>query len=159
GRVTYADTGKPVAGAGVDVNTWTKTRTDKDGRYRLNPHTSPYSAFLHIGAPGGEPYVGVLQTLKKPKGGAKLRVDASLPRGVLGRGKAAEAGSGKPVAGAAVYFFAQQADNPYYQDDVALGPISTVRSKADGAFQIAILPGPGWLVVEAPAAEYVPLEV
>jgi RNA polymerase sigma factor (sigma-70 family) len=160
GRVTYADTGKPVAGAEVGFQ-WTKSRTDKDGRYRLSPPMDQRygPVYLHVRAPAGQPYVGMLKALEKPKGGAKLRADIALPRGVLVRGKVAETGSGKPVAGAVVYFFAQRGGNPYYQEYLAFGSVFTVPSKADGTFQIAVLPGPGWLVVEGPAPEYVPLDV
>ena len=98
--------------------------------------------------------------LERPKTSAKVPpADFALPRGVLVGGKVTEAGTGKAVAGAVVYFIPCRADNPYYRDFLAVGPVFPVRSDRDGRFQIAVLPGPGHLLAKGPTAAYVPLEV
>jgi RNA polymerase sigma factor (sigma-70 family) len=157
GRITYADTGKPVAGAEVRVHD-TRTRTDRDGRFRLNPNVNPWSDYLVVYAPAGGPYMGLFKHLDRPKGGARRRMDLTLPRGILVRGKITEAGSGRPVAGGSVYYI-PRGNNPNIPKDVAMGSAFIVPSEADGTFRIVVPAGVGHLLVEGPAADYVPVEV
>src|SRR5262249_30084140 len=74
-------------------------------------------------------------------------MDLQLPRGVLVRGKITEAGSGKPVAQAAVHYYPQEVGNPNFRRGIITGWQGFEVSKADGTFQIAVLPGPGHLLV------------
>ena len=55
------------------------------------------------------------------KGAVKKEIDLTLPRGVLIRGKVTEEGTGRPVAGASVQFFA---------DDAARETSSPARSRS-----------------------------
>jgi beta-lactamase regulating signal transducer with metallopeptidase domain/protocatechuate 3,4-dioxygenase beta subunit len=159
GRVTYEDTGKPVAGARVRLNSSSdpETRTDRDGRYRLNPPAAQSGGvhFLHILPPDDRPYIGVIQELEKPRLGAKRRVDARLPRGVLVRGRVTEEPSGKPVGGAIVYFWPQnyQSKNPRRQ--LAFGSVFPVTTDRGGRFRIPVIAGRGHLVAEGPGPDYV----
>ncbi|MCI0459820.1 MAG: sigma-70 family RNA polymerase sigma factor, partial [Gemmataceae bacterium] len=155
GRITYADTGKVAVGAQVQSE-WRKVPVDREGRYRLNPFTdrSPRGA-LYAHPPEGQPYLGVIKEIQKPRGGVPQQpLDIKLPRGVLVRGKVTEAPSGKPVEGAAVYYLPQRADNPNYMDALTIGPVFRVLSNRDGSYRLPVLPGPGWLLVMGPAPEY-----
>ena len=101
GRVTYADTGKPVPHAPLIVSARgggqrgtrpTYFQTDADGRFRANP--SPGDEFTVSAAPpAGQPYLGASKSFEWPKGAIEHSLDLSLPRGVLIRGKVTEEGS------------------------------------------------------------------
>src|SRR5262249_56635854 len=121
GWVVHADTGKPAANARVFMSVDPSVRedgatayaiggtgtygvrTDAEGRFRLHPARG--RGFLVTAyADEGQPYLTVRKQLLWPKGRAKARMDLALPRGILVRGKVTEAPSGKPVAGAGVYY-------------------------------------------------------
>ena len=114
GRVTYGDTGKPVAHAKVAVQpSGPKPRpfsffeTDADGRFRANP---PSGDRYHIAAwpPPGQPYLVPSRFLDWPKGALEQSLDVVMPRGVAVQGKVTEEGSGKPIARAALSFVSAQ---------------------------------------------------
>ncbi len=163
GRVLYADTGKPVPH--VEVVGWgVLGKTDEHGWFRLNPTSGPIynqeeSGLVLAYAPEGEPYLHVQKGFRWPKATLKHRVDLALPRGVLVRGRVTEKDSGKPVAGALVFYQAQL-NNPNAKRAEA-GPNNfangrnAVTSKPDGTFQIACHPGPGYLTIEGPGPDYV----
>jgi RNA polymerase sigma factor (sigma-70 family) len=167
GTVTYADTGKPVPGARLTIYAGKSEldsmfghddRADEKGRFRINP--SPGNYFhLSAYAPDGEPYLTVQKRLTWPKAAVKQQVDLALPRGVLVRGRVTEEGTGKAVAKATVQFIPRRADNPYFRKDALTGWENTVVSGADGRFDICVLPGPGHLLIHAPAPDYVYAEI
>ncbi len=162
GRVIYADTGQPALNAQVRVKGQFPftAHTDKDGRYRLNVGWDQWTNFIDALPPPGEPYLGRVQRLEKPKGGAILQVDLTLPRGVVVRGKVTEAATGKPVKGAEVYYFALRSNQEELQrKGLTLGGVYSVRSRTDGSFQIVVLSGQGTLLVEGPAPDYVLMEI
>jgi RNA polymerase sigma factor (sigma-70 family) len=157
GRVTYADTGKPAAGAKVSLE-GTHAFADKDGRYRLNAFRDPHAGVLIARPPAGQPYLGRTAYLRPPKiTVVKETLDFRLPRAVVVRGVVKEAGSGQPVPGAAVYFYPQRADNPIDTRYLAVGPVFPEASGPDGRFAIPVLPGPGHLIVKGPTPSYVPV--
>jgi hypothetical protein len=178
GRVIAADTNKPLANARVfvspdptaayepgDVLSVGGTghygiRADKEGRFRLNPYAG--KAFLvTVYAPEGEPYMTVRKKLKWPKGAVKQEVEVALPRGVLVRGKITEPSSGKPIARAAIEYYAMD-NNPNLQDDIITGGSAgdgAVLSALDGVFQIPVLSGTGHLLINAPRLDYIKQEI
>jgi beta-lactamase regulating signal transducer with metallopeptidase domain len=162
GRVTCADTGRPLANAVVHSH-GTRTRTDGDGRYRLNPFEESGQGdgvqFLFAVAPAGEPYLTVFKELKKPKAAVKRVLDLTLPRGVLVRGKVTEAGSDRPVAGGSVYFIPRQVDNPNLPKGATFGSAFPVPTDAAGTFQIAVTPGPGHLLIKGATPDYRLVEI
>jgi RNA polymerase sigma factor (sigma-70 family) len=154
GRVTYADTGKPAAGARVRVITAgggeVTGTTDKDGRYRLNARP-PYTQFrdadidlgVHVYPPAGEPYWMKIEGVNWVKGATHHETNVALPRGVLLRGKVTEAGTGKPVAGASIEYNGQW--------------MYKVFSGADGSYAFGVPAGAaGPLTVNAPTPDYIP---
>src|SRR5262249_35727163 len=113
-RVTYADTGKPVPHAPLQVRasqgrvfTADESKTDAEGRSRINswPADRVYDFLAY--APEGQPYLPVRGNVEWPKGALEQSLDLALPRGVLIRGKVTEKNSGKPVPGASVGFFSR----------------------------------------------------
>ncbi len=156
GRVTYADTGKPVPHAHVAAP-MAQGQTDAQGRYRLHPATGYDHVIAY--APEGEPYLHLQKEFVWPKGAVKHTVDLALPRGILVHGRVLEEGSGKPVAKARVSYQAQFTnpnlkDLPLYPNNFVNGK-NTVTTRADGTFQIACLLGPGYLAIEGPDCDYV----
>jgi protocatechuate 3,4-dioxygenase beta subunit len=154
GRVTYADTGKPAAGARVLMqqlaipvfgSALRKTvRTDAQGRFRLNPHRD---AFLVAYPPAGEPYLaGDAEVRWSGDAARKQRVEITLRRGILVRGKVTAADTGKPVAGARVHFW-----SPSWGD--------LAESGADGTFRVAAPPVRGYLLVSAPGGDFRRVEI
>ncbi len=158
GRVTYADSSKPVPHAPLSVTASatgsgtsrvTAFEADGEGRFRVNP--SPGDLFfLTTQSPDGQPYLSVRKRIDWPKGAVEQSVDLSLPRGVVIGGKVTEEGSGKPVAGASVRF------TPSNFADVNSSSMSVPSSTGpDGAYRIAAPAGTGYLVTQGPSDDYV----
>jgi RNA polymerase sigma factor (sigma-70 family) len=177
GRVVRADNRKGVAGLTVVAlalkqggdGIWTpypahnaalQVRTDDQGHFRFN-HYAAERYIFHTDDLVGEPYFALLGVdFHWPKG-AKIKqtVELVLPRGILQRGKVVDADTGKPVAGARLEYFPQLFNNPAIKENL-LDFFSRKRGRAktrsDGTFEIAILPGPGHLLVNGPwGQEYV----
>jgi RNA polymerase sigma factor (sigma-70 family) len=152
GRVTYADTGKPVAGASLEIVTAgagsVYGKTDAAGRYRLGilPSSKRYPSKgvgVHVRPPQGEPYLNASQGFRWP-GGAVVRrtMDLALPRGVVVRGKVTEAGTGRPLARVYVAHSGQ-----WYE---------RVASGKDGTYRITVPSGKGQLLVTSSVPDYIP---
>jgi hypothetical protein len=164
GRVKFKDTGKPAAGVVVRTR-GSRTRTDRQGRFRLKtdwppppsaPHSGfPASAWVEVEPPPGSAYLGGLAYTtpggRLPKQDGTLgpyqprEVEIALPRGVLVRGRVVEKASGKGVPGAQVSFHAPSVAN------------NQARTGPDGAFALKTAAGTGHLVIKAAAANYVPI--
>jgi RNA polymerase sigma factor (sigma-70 family) len=169
GRVTAEDTGAPLPGVVLEAGGVggapsaflgrAGTRTDAQGRFRLNPYPVANQTFL-VYPPEGSPYLGLTLTLPwPPKPGADIHY--TLPRGVRVRGWVVEAGSGKPVAGAVVTSMARVIGNAYLhrpKHDERLRDDHQVATGPDGSFEMNLLPGPTYLLVKAPSADYLHVE-
>jgi RNA polymerase sigma factor (sigma-70 family) len=167
GRVLQADTGKPVSHALLTVYSSNEElgsfigrggKADAEGRFRVIPHAGKWFT-VSAHAPAGEPYLAVEQRFKWPAGKVSKQLEVKLPRGVLVRGKITEAGSGKPVTGAAVQYYPLQTDNPNFRRDIISGWQGTEVSKADGSFHIPVLPGKGHLLIVGPDGRYLHEEI
>jgi hypothetical protein len=159
GRVTYADSGRPAAG--VEVQAWGREshgRTDRDGRFRINSGKEE-TGLLIAYSPPGEPYCNVQQQFRWPRGVVRHTLDLALPRGVLVRGTVTDEATGRPVAGALVSYLAQHNNPNLKPEDLSgnnfVNGRDMVPTAADGTFRIAGRPGPGYLLVEGPDADYV----
>jgi RNA polymerase sigma factor (sigma-70 family) len=163
GRVTYADTGKPVPNVRVGVIGFNQvglgnlgaptlfTTTDHEGRYRANPRGGAQGT-VHAVAPHGEPYLGASQGIAWPKGAITHSTDVALQRGVLVRGKVTELFSHQPVAGAIVAI-----RGPSTTDTSVANP--PVKTSADGSFVLAARSRRGYIVVNGPTGDYVRREL
>ena len=154
GRVTYADTGKPVPHTAISVRAYrggpaypSEYETDADGNFRANPFSTDRYA-VSAGARDGEPYLNESTGIFEwTKGASERRVDLVLKRGVALRGKVVEEGSGRPVEGAAL---------GYAIRDGSLGvPACRAWTGADGRYQFAVLPKAGTLAVMGPSDDYI----
>jgi RNA polymerase sigma factor (sigma-70 family) len=160
GRVTDADTGKPVPHAPIEIDAFrggpsypSFFETDGDGHFRANPFsTDRYQ--LAVVAPAGDAYLNAAtQIFTWTKGSVERRIDIALHRGVSIHGKVTEEGSGRPVAGATIGYHARgNGDNPPGETFSFNGQ---AESAPDGSYQLAVLPGPGTIVVQGPSDDYV----
>ena len=83
----------------------------------------------------------------------------SLPRGVLIRGRVVESGTKAPIAGAAVQYVPERGNNPNATNDIVTGWQGIQLSGKDGAFEFAVLPGPGTLLIHGPNRQFVLREI
>jgi hypothetical protein len=161
GRVTYADTGKPVPHAQVTATGFGQfqvgvgarpfiTAADAEGRFRANTGLGA-EGFVTAFPPDGQPYLTSGKSVEWSKGSVTYSVDLALPRGVVVRGKIAEQRSGRPVSGASVMFFAHRSAN----DDAFVRAGRPVETAADGLFALAIPARRGYLIVREPTDDYV----
>jgi RNA polymerase sigma factor (sigma-70 family) len=178
GTVTYRDTGKPIANARLRVLSVQQqpgggmriygqdARTDAGGRFRVVPYNTTSDFIPHVVAaypPAGEPYLLCAKEVRWPRGVVlKHEVNLSLPRGVLIVGSVKEAPSGKPVADAVIQFEPRHGNNPFFARDVQprfSDLRELVKTGADGAFSMVVLPGPGHLLINAPTPDYVHAQI
>jgi hypothetical protein len=155
GRVTYGDTGLPVAHAEVLVSATepgkgtrlTRVEADGEGRFRVSPAPGSH---VTVGAmpPEGWPYSRGGKGLDWPPGATEQSIDVALPRGALIHGKVTEEGTGRPVAGATVYF------NPHAPRFGRTEGSGWSRTRADGTFAIGVGAHPGHLAIHAPDEDY-----
>jgi len=156
GRVTYADTGRPVPNAPITILAYIKGaghyneyETNEEGRFHANPLSADrYS--VSVLAPEGQPYLYLERGFDWTKGALEHSIDFALPRGAVIHGKVTEAGSGKPIAAAWISF--DSGRRPEGKTGAHSGRSGT---GPDGAFRFAVPPGPGYLVVKAPSDDYV----
>ncbi|WP_165069478.1 M56 family metallopeptidase [Paludisphaera rhizosphaerae] len=160
GRVTDHDTGAPLADVYVEVIPMRRhggqtfsTRSDADGRYRVSGHTTDGTYFITAFPSARSGYL----TLSERREGAtaqgkSLKVDLALDKGRLVAGRVVDHDDKTPVAGAAVVY-QPEPKNPNNKRDYDLR--SPVSVDADGRFRITVLPGKGFLAVEAPKDEYI----
>ena len=162
GRVTYADTGKPVpeariqiaaGGAGQRGFRTIPFQANADGRFRANPLPGDLFAIAAI-PPAGDQHLAISRRIAWPKGATEQSVDLALPRGVPIRGTVTEEGSKAPIAGAWVMFVPQSAQGA----DASSGS-GQAETKADGSFKLAVGPGAGYLAVQGPSEDFVLREI
>jgi RNA polymerase sigma factor (sigma-70 family) len=172
GRVTEADSGRPLAGVQLvaEVNdlksdtlpNGVEARTDADGRFRLRPFPGEYYN-LRFYPPAGSPYLVAHKRLRWPAGAERQQLWLALQRGVLVQGRVIEAGSRRPVAGAAVDYAPGQSVRRALEPDPADRSLwwqtTDVSSGPDGSFALAVFPGQGRLLIRGPTADYLHLEI
>jgi hypothetical protein len=164
GRVTYADTGKPAPHARVAITGFDQAQdgvgprpvvaeADADGRFRADVGRGDRGA-VSAAPPSGQPYLIASERITWPKGAIAQAVDLALPRGTTIRGKVIEQGSGRAVVGALVMYIAHTPD-----DSRGFRRGEPAETVADGSFEMAVEPHPGYLIVRAPTEDYVLKEV
>ncbi len=156
GRVTDDETDQSIPHARIVVLSYkngvgyiNQFEADDQGRFRMNPLSADRFRVSVHSPDSVRPYLGSSVEFDWPRGKVEHRVDLTLRRGVLIRGKVIEEGTGRPVAGARISFGTKRADEP---NSVASG---RAESAPDGSFQVAVLPVPGYLIVLAPSEDYV----
>jgi hypothetical protein len=168
GKVTAADTGKPIEGAELVIMEipFNRVRTGADGSFRIAGGSTVNTLFpdgesiLHVYPPADSPYLFHSLEWKWPNDGigdAELSV-TMLERGIVVEGRVVEKGSDKPVEGAAVYFSPQQYDNPFFRETAVsrwAGSDMKYLTDAQGRFRMPVLPGPGYLLMRGPTLDFV----
>jgi RNA polymerase sigma factor (sigma-70 family) len=160
GRITYADTGKPVPHAPIEIVAYrggpgytNSYETDDQGYYRANPMATDRYAML-VFAPGGQPYMnahaGGAFPFEWPKGEREHRVDLALRRGTMIHGKVVEEGTNRPVVGAVLRFTGLRGDK-----GEGASWSGTVRTGPDGSYRLPVNPVSGTLAVLGPSDDYV----
>ena len=161
GVVRDRDTGRPLAGVKLGgmvyrendraFNPYITGTTDDLGRYRLAGLTRGDRYRLFVTPGEGQPYPTASFT--EPAGTPGLdpsTIDFSLKRGILVRGRLVEKGTGRPVKGSVSYFAfldnSHAADFPGFKEAVYE---PRVWAKPDGRFEVAALPGEGFLAARA----------
>jgi RNA polymerase sigma factor (sigma-70 family) len=154
GVVRDRDTGKPladvtvhshiIAGASLPDDYLLRTRTDRDGRFRL------------VGLPKGEgnrimaevedmPYLPAIHAVPDTPGLEPVAVAIALPRGLWVRGRITDKVTGQPIKAYVEYFC--PLDNPHLKgwrlDETNRWTI------AHGVYRKVALPGPGFIGVWA----------
>lgn len=171
GLVTYEDTGQPTPHARLTI--WASQqefgsmslvsgKADSEGRYRITPEPG-----IRFGVtaypPEGEPYLArktpLDEAIRWADGDTSRQVDVALPRGVLVRGIVVEEGTNTPVPGASIQYLPETANNSHTSDDILTGWQGIHLSDDQGEFAIAVLPGPGRLLVHGPQGKYVLQEI
>jgi RNA polymerase sigma factor (sigma-70 family) len=169
GRVTYADTGKPVSRARVQIGTpkrrtvdtangpqeqnvilYNDFLTDTEGRFRVNPYIAD-EYHLVANSVERQPYLSVRHVLKWLEGETEKVVDLALPvipGGVSVRGRVVDGESGEAITNALVAFHQPDKQEVWSR---AWGPLLTGK---DGQFEFTALPRPGVLSVWALSKDY-----
>jgi protocatechuate 3,4-dioxygenase beta subunit len=169
GTVVSEKTGKPVPNARLNVtvgfdakNKYAGSaisgRANENGYFRLNPYPGK-SYVIAAFAPAGRAELNLQRELKWPVGSPQQRVEMRLPSGVLVRGRVTEAETGRPIAGAGIEYRPRRFGNSNLRDDVITGWQARTTSGKDGVFRIAVLPGPGHLLINGPTPDYIHQEV
>jgi RNA polymerase sigma factor (sigma-70 family) len=170
GTVVAADTGEPIPHAHVVVSTQgaraggkydVSTRSDDLGRIRVKPYPG---ASLTISACGavGSPFLGVYLMPVEWGNANNQSVTIKLPRGVLIKGQVVEAGTPRGIPGTRIEYMPMGAKNPHMATYSSLLPMwrwMDALSDADGRFQIAVMPGPGHLLLRGPEHRFLGIEV
>jgi RNA polymerase sigma factor (sigma-70 family) len=163
GTVRDRDTGKPLAGVRIDAETLSPVITDRQGKYRLDSLPDGYGERDDFGIPvlavppANQPYLIGFKEVKPRAGLQAVTVDFRLTRGVWVQGKVTDKVTGKPVRAYLQYHPALH--NPHRKDAADFTrfptrPAELYRTRPDGTFRVAALPGPGVVTARGPYGKY-----
>jgi RNA polymerase sigma factor (sigma-70 family) len=154
GTVREKGTGKPIAGIRIwGSGSTAYTETDAQGRYELMgcPKGDRYGVMafpIH-----GKPYFTASVGIKDTEGLGPLTADLEVVSGIRFEGKVLDGETGQPVLGHISYYPLHP--NPNVTDNLgggaanAIGPYSEASASSDGSFHCIVLPGPGFLGIQA----------
>jgi RNA polymerase sigma factor (sigma-70 family) len=164
GRVIREDTREPFPGVTVQVTAAVRAphqynslsvQTDKEGRFRMN-HFEADDYSLRTDMVPDAPYFAINRIAFSWPDKLKTRhsLEVVLPHGVLQTGRVLDAATGKPVAGAEVFYLPRLYNNPALKDKAPHEfwerQTGIAATKEDGSFQVPVLPGPGHVAITAP---------
>jgi 5-hydroxyisourate hydrolase-like protein (transthyretin family) len=155
GVVRDRQTGRPVAGVQISLQatgpqpSGPKTLTDRDGRYELLGPVGPLATVV-AQPQGGQPWFAEVQYAKWPAEGP-LTVDFELLGGLPLRGRVTDQATGKPPRRAVVEYYPLPSNehNAMLHGRSPMVPVSSSLLGPDGSWSLAVLPGPGIVLVAA----------
>ena len=150
GRITAADTHKPLAGVRISPYSARGVMTGEDGRFVLDEIGDTHCRLLVIGPQGGD-YLGRLLLVDVPRDKRETQLDIELPRGETLSGTVADDETGKGLAGVGVGL-----DWSFDLRATTVGGLlpSGDRTNGDGRFRLAVPPGKGKVRVSGPVRGY-----
>jgi beta-lactamase regulating signal transducer with metallopeptidase domain len=167
GKVVDKDNGQPIAGTEVMMmeQPFHSVMTKADGSFRIASGATIRTLFpegdciIQIYPPSDSRYLFKAIEWKWPNEGiGDANTTIRLKRGQFAEGQVVEKGSGTPVAGATIWFDPQERRNRFFQQtDRSRFSGADMKYKTDsqGRFRLPVLPGPGYLLVNAPTLDYV----
>jgi RNA polymerase sigma factor (sigma-70 family) len=164
GTVRDKDTGKPLSGVTIQsyfragngrlVQDYLRTKSDREGKYRLEGMPKGKGNEIIAIAPAGQPYFLSRKEVSDTLGLDDVRVDFALKRGVWLRGRVTDNVTGKPVRARIQY--GTFLDNAHLRDAPGYSGSVTAVTGADGSFDVLGLPGRGLLAVKADEDRFLP---
>jgi RNA polymerase sigma factor (sigma-70 family) len=167
GVIRDRDTKQPLAGVNIYVMNgeyfslaYIRTKTDAEGRYRLDGLPKGKGQKIIARPPDDQPYLIVHAEVADTPGFEPVTVDFDLKRGVWIEGKVTDKETGNHVEGQVEYFAAGENRNlkdypgyagtftPLFDNKPAL------IDRKDGSYRVVGLPGPGVLYVTSFAENY-----
>ncbi|MBL7187196.1 MAG: carboxypeptidase regulatory-like domain-containing protein [Phycisphaerae bacterium] len=173
GTVLCKDTKKPIANAWLSVvfcknnlpadtqvfGVWVKT--NEQGRFHARGRPRDYFS-IYVYPPVGLTYPAWCENIKWPEGETRYEVTVEVPRGILVRGKVVEKDTGVGVPGAGVEYQLRRRNQETLYPDKEFpyliywaAEYRKILTDDDGAFEMAVVPGLGHLMVKAPTPEFI----
>jgi RNA polymerase sigma factor (sigma-70 family) len=156
GTVREVGSGKPVAGYVIycTASACRGVVSDKDGRYLLEGAPKRKEYLLNVEPPAGSSWLPAGARSVDEEGLRPLRVDFTVARGIVVRGRVLDRTTGRGVRGEVHFvllpgnkFASKHGFNRHRYG------IMGTKTEADGRFQLAVIPGPGVLMFQAYAGE------
>ncbi|MFO0980864.1 MAG: carboxypeptidase regulatory-like domain-containing protein [Planctomycetota bacterium] len=173
GTVVRADTGKPLpnawllvvlgggSGTGDLQHEGIPATTDENGRFHARCRPGEYLT-TYVYPPFGEPYPSWVEASAPwPRDAPRKELLVSIPRGILVRGRVVDAESGDGIADAGVeYMIRREMPNRTIDREAChrlywAAEYRRSLTRTDGSFEIAVMPGAGFLLVRAPNPEFI----
>lgn len=155
GRIVDADTERPIGNLLVSAGQWgtffssgkphLATRTDADGRYRLEGLPLEKEETIHVLPGADSPYLPVASKVTLTLDSSPAETNFRLKRGVLLRGQAVDKRTGQPIVGHVDYYAFDGNPNLQLYAGFARGMAHERRTDSQGRFEIPVMPGKGLL--------------
>jgi RNA polymerase sigma factor (sigma-70 family) len=162
GVIRDRDSGAPISGVLVEsfrladsnISNYTliKTKSDKDGGFRLLGMPLGSGNEVVLTPPDDQPYLLAQYKLPTASDMKPIKVDLLLKRGIWMGGRVTDKVSGKPVAARLRYSAALK--NPHIEEVPGIrdlqyggGERGSYFNREDGSFRIPVLSGPGLMIV------------
>ena len=157
GVVRDQDTGRPVAGAVVQSQafagspfqaiTTLSTRTDAEGRYRIDGMPIGRGNMLLVRAPVDQPYLPAVAEIDTSEGDGPAMLDLKVRRGLWAEGQVTDVDTHRPMAADVDYFCFRSNPNVENTPGFDFARPILYQTDAAGRFRVPVLPGRGVLAV------------
>jgi RNA polymerase sigma factor (sigma-70 family) len=158
GTVRDADTGKPVPGCRLQLGTgfwdWVATKTDAEGKYRIDGVARGMGYFLSTNVPHDTDWMDRFLDFNDPTGFETVRQDIKLARGAVFAGRVVDKSTGKGVQ--ASFQILPKGDNPNLsrpEFESAGRDMTWKGTGTDGKFRIVTVPGKSEVRVSTAACD------